>query len=395
MSATQTPNLVLVPGTPQTRLSDGRTTIVHVVGARPNFVKMAPVIEALDRRRVFRQVVVHTGQHYDSKMSDNVLADLDFPEVDIFLGVGSGTHGVQTAKVLSAFEKVLLDVQPDVVCVAGDVNSTLACALAASKLGIAIAHVEAGLRSFDWSMPEEVNRVLTDRLSDILFAHSPEATDNLKAEGICPGKVYNVGNTMIDSLRRAEKRANELKAWESVGMTERSYILVTLHRPSNVDDPARLQGIVGGLVDLAVHAPVVFPIHPRTRARLAEDGGLARLEEAGVACIEPVAYLEFLSLQAGAGAIVTDSGGVQEEASALGVSCFTFRPNTERPITLTHGTNVLLGEDPAEIAEVRPSPHPPTPCAIPLWDGHAGDRVADVLVANYVLSAGNVSSGRV
>jgi len=394
MSVTQPPNLILVPGT-QPRVSDSRTTIVHVVGARPNFVKMAPVIQALGRRGVFRQVVVHTGQHYDSKMSDNVLADLDFPEVDIFLGVGSGTHGVQTAKVLSAFENVLIDVQPDVVLVAGDVNSTLACALAASKLGIAIAHLEAGLRSFDWSMPEEVNRVLTDRLADVLFAHSPEATDNLKAEGICPGKVYNVGNTMIDSLRRAEKRARELEAWTSVGFAERAYILVTLHRPSNVDDPARLQAIVGGLVKLAAEAPVVFPIHPRTRARLAEDGGLAALEEAGVACIEPVAYLEFLSLQAGAGAIVTDSGGVQEEASALGVSCFTFRPNTERPITLTHGTNVLLGEDPAEIAEVRPSPHPPTPCAIPLWDGHAGERVADVLVANYVLTAGDVVSSRV
>ena len=394
MSVTQPPNLVLVPGTPQPRVSDGRTSIVHVVGARPNFVKMAPVIEALDRRGMFRQTVVHTGQHYDSKMSDRVLADLDFPEVDIFLGVGSGTHGVQTAKVLSAFEKVLIDVDPDVVVVAGDVNSTLACALAASKLGIAIAHVEAGLRSFDWSMPEEVNRVLTDRLADILFAHSPEATDNLKAEGICPGKVYNVGNTMIDSLRRAEKRARELQAWESVGLSERSYILVTLHRPSNVDDPARLQAIVGGLVGLAKHSPAVFPIHPRTRARLAEDGGLALLEQAGVACIEPVPYLEFLSLQAGAGAIVTDSGGVQEEASALGVSCYTFRPNTERPITLTHGTNVLLGEDPGEIAEVRPSAHPPTPCAIPLWDGHAGERVADVLVANYVLAAGDIASGR-
>jgi UDP-N-acetylglucosamine 2-epimerase (non-hydrolysing) len=395
MSATQPPNLVLVPGTPPNRLSDGRTTIVHVVGARPNFVKMAPVIEALERRRVFRQVVVHTGQHYDSKMSDKVLADLDFPEVDIFLGVGSGTHGVQTAKVLSAFEKVLIDIQPDVVVVAGDVNSTLACALAASKLGIAIVHLEAGLRSFDWSMPEEVNRVLTDRLADVLLAHSPEAADNLKAEGICTGKVYNVGNTMIDSLRRAEKRARDLRAWETVGMSEREYILVTLHRPSNVDDPARLQAIVGGLVGLASHSSVIFPIHPRTRARLAEDGGLAQLEGAGVACIEPVPYLEFLSLQAGAGAIVTDSGGVQEEASALGVSCFTFRPNTERPITLTHGTNVLLGEDPAEIAEVRPSPHPPTPCAIPLWDGHAGERVADVLVANYVLTAGDAVSARV
>jgi UDP-N-acetylglucosamine 2-epimerase (non-hydrolysing) len=385
MTAMQPPNLVLVPETPDARLSDGRTTIVHVVGARPNFVKMAPVVTALDRREVFRQVIVHTGQHYDSRMSDDVLADLDFPDVDVFLGVGSGTHGVQTAKVLSEFERVLLEIEPELVVVAGDVNSTLACALAASKLGIAVAHVEAGLRSFDWSMPEEVNRVLTDRLSDTLFTHSPEAADNLETEGIGQGRVHFVGNTMIDSLRRCEKRALALKAWDKVGVAERSYVLVTLHRPSNVDDLARLSAFVDGLVGLAAHSPVVFPIHPRTRARLAEDGGLARLEEAGVACIEPVAYLEFLSLQAGAGAIVTDSGGVQEEASALGVSCFTFRPNTERPVTLTHGTNVLLGDDPAEIAEVRPANHPPTPCAIPLWDGRAAERVADVLVANYAL----------
>jgi UDP-N-acetylglucosamine 2-epimerase (non-hydrolysing) len=385
MTAMQPPNLVLVPETPDSRLSDGRTTIVHVVGARPNFVKMAPVVTALESREVFRQVIVHTGQHYDSRMSDDVLADLDFPDVDVFLGVGSGTHGVQTAKVLSEFERVLMEIEPELVVVAGDVNSTLACALAASKLGIAVAHVEAGLRSFDWSMPEEVNRVLTDRLSDTLFTHSPEAADNLETEGIGQGRVHFVGNTMIDSLRRCEKRALALKAWEKVGVAERSYVLVTLHRPSNVDDLARLSAIVDGLVGLAGHSPVVFPIHPRTRARLAEDGGLARLEEAGVSCIEPVAYLEFLSLQAGAGAIVTDSGGVQEEASALGVSCFTFRPNTERPVTLTHGTNVLLGDDPAEIAEVRPANHPPTPCAIPLWDGRAAERVADVLVANYAL----------
>jgi UDP-N-acetylglucosamine 2-epimerase (non-hydrolysing) len=387
MTVTHPPNLVLVPETPDDRLADGRTTIVHVVGARPNFVKMAPVIAALERRNVFRQVVIHTGQHYDSRMSDDVLADLDFPAVDVFLGVGSGTHGVQTAKVLSEFERVLIDIEPDLVVVAGDVNSTLACALAASKLGIAIVHLEAGLRSFDWRMPEEVNRVLTDRLADVLLTHSAEAVDNLEAEGIPRSRVYNVGNTMIDSLRRCEKRARELRAWDGVGLEEQAYVLVTLHRPSNVDDPIRLQQIVGGLVGLAAHAPVVFPIHPRTRARLIEDGGLGRLEAAGIACIEPVAYMEFLSLQAGAGAILTDSGGVQEEASALGVTCFTFRPNTERPITLTHGTNVLLGEDPAEIAEIRPSSHPPTPCAIPLWDGKAGERVADVLVANYVLSA--------
>jgi UDP-N-acetylglucosamine 2-epimerase (non-hydrolysing) len=389
---TQPPNLVLIPGTSDARVSDGRSTIVHVVGARPNFVKMAPVIAALEQRRAFRQIVVHTGQHYDSRMSDDVLADLEFPDVDVFLGVGSGTHGVQTAKVLSEFEKVLLDVEPEVVVVAGDVNSTLACALAASKLGIAIAHVEAGLRSFDWSMPEEVNRVLTDRLSDLLFTHSPEATDNLESEGIGGGRVHYVGNTMIDSLRRCEKRARAIAAWDHVGMSERGYVLVTLHRPSNVDDPVRLAGIVQGLEALAAHSPVVFPIHPRTRARLDADGGLSRLESAGVACIEPVAYLEFLSLQAGAGAIVTDSGGVQEEASALGVSCFTFRPNTERPVTLTHGTNVLLGEDPSEIGDIRPVEHPPTPSAIPLWDGHAGRRVADVLIANYAMMPGVVGA---
>jgi UDP-N-acetylglucosamine 2-epimerase (non-hydrolysing) len=387
MSAMQPPNLVLVSETPDTRGSDGRSTILHVVGARPNFVKMAPVVAALEQRQLFRQVIVHTGQHYDSRMSDDVLADLDFPDVDVFLGVGSGTHGVQTAKVLSEFERVLMEIEPELVVVAGDVNSTLACALAASKLGIAVAHVEAGLRSFDWSMPEEVNRVLTDRLADVLLAHSPEAVENLEAEGISRGRVYNVGNTMIDSLRRCEKRARGLRAWAAVGVEERGYALVTLHRPSNVDDPVRLQEIVTGLVGLAAHAPVVFPIHPRTRARLAEDGGLSRLEAAGVACIEPVGYLEFLSLQAGAGAVVTDSGGVQEETSALGVACYTFRPNTERPITLTHGTNVLLGDDPAEIAEVRLSAHDPTPCVIPLWDGHAAERVADALVANYALVA--------
>jgi UDP-N-acetylglucosamine 2-epimerase (non-hydrolysing) len=381
---TGTPNLTLVTG-PQEDVSEQRDTIVHVIGARPNFVKMAPVVAALERRQAFRQLIVHTGQHYDSRMSEEILADLCFPEPDRFLNVGSGTHGVQTAKVLTAFEEVLLEVQPIAVVVAGDVNSTLACALGASKLGIAVAHVEAGLRSFDWEMPEEVNRVLTDRLSDLLFTHSPEAAENLAAEGIVGGSVHYVGNTMIDSLRRCERRAREAQAWRRIGVEERSYVLVTLHRPSNVDVPARLAQIVDALVGLAGHAPVVFPIHPRTRARLADDGGLERLNAAGVHCIEPVGYLEFLSLQAGAGAIVTDSGGVQEESSALGVACFTFRSTTERPVTLTHGTNVLLGTDPRDIAEVRPSPHPPTPSAIPLWDGRASDRVADALVANYAL----------
>ena len=364
-------------------LTDSRPTILHVVGARPNFVKMAPVVAALERGRAFAQLVVHTGQHYDARMSDDVLADLDFPAPDRFLGVGSGPHGEQTAKVLAGFEQILFEVQPRAVVVAGDVNSTLACALAASKLGIPVVHLEAGLRSGDWTMPEEINRVLTDRLSDVLLTHSPEALDNLVAEGIDPARVHYVGNTMIDSLRRCERRARARAAFARFGLSPHEYVLVTFHRPANVDHPLRLDQIVIALIALAAHCPVLFPLHPRTRARLAGNGSLEGLEAAGVRCVDPVGYLDFLSLQAGAGAIVTDSGGIQEEASALGVSCFTFRPNTERPITLTHGTNTLLGEDPMDIAAVRPAAGRPTPCAIPLWDGHAADRVADVLVSRY------------
>jgi UDP-N-acetylglucosamine 2-epimerase (non-hydrolysing) len=368
-------------------------TFLHVVGARPNFVKMAPIVAALDNRPDVTQVVVHTGQHYDRKMSDEILEDLGFREPDRFLKVGSGSHGAQTARVLSEFEEVLIELNPVAVVVAGDVNSTLACALAASKMSIPVAHVEAGLRSWDWSMPEEINRVVTDRLSDLLFIHSPEAEDNLAAEGIDGGRVHYVGNTMIDSLRRCERRARARAVWSGLGLGEREYVLVTLHRPSNVDIPERLNRIVDALVTLAGRAPLVFPVHPRTRARLESNGALARLQAVGVQCIEPLGYLDFLSLQAGAGAIVTDSGGVQEEAAALGVSCYTFRPNTERPVTLTHGTNILLGDDPESLTAVELSPHPPTPCAIPLWDGHAAERVADVLVAHYALTRAVATSG--
>ena len=365
-------------------MTGGRPTLVHVVGARPNFVKMAPVVEALARTHAFEQIIVHTGQHYDARLSDDVLADLEFPAPDHFLGVGSGPHGEQTAKVLAGFERILLDVDPDAVVVAGDVNSTLACALAAAKLGTAVVHLEAGLRSGDWTMPEEINRVLTDRLSDVLLTHSPEAVDNLVAEGIDPRAVHYVGNTMIDSLRRCEKRARARAAFRELGMTAHGYVLVTFHRPGNVDDAARLAQIVTALVELAAHCPVVFPVHPRTHGRLEASGDLERLESAGVRCIGPAGYLEFLSLQAAAGAIVTDSGGVQEEASALGVACFTFRPNTERPVTISHGSNTLLGDNPMEIARVRPTLRPPVPCAIPLWDGHAAERVAGVLVSRFV-----------
>jgi UDP-N-acetylglucosamine 2-epimerase (non-hydrolysing) len=352
-----------------------------VVGARPNFVKMAPVIAALEERGDVAQRIVHTGQHYDERMSAEMLSDLEFPEPDLFLGVGSGTHGAQTARALEAFEAVLLDEGADLVCVGGDVNSTFAVALAAAKLGIPIAHVEAGLRSFDWTMPEEINRVLTDRLSDILFTHSPEAATNLAAEGIDPARIRFVGNTMIDSLRRFEARAEERRPWRPLRLQRGDYVLVTLHRPSNVDDAAQLRRVVDALVGLAGHTRVVFPVHPRTTERLRAEGLLASLLAAGVECLEPLGYLDFLGLQIGAGAIVTDSGGVQEEASALGVPCFTLRPNTERPVTITHGTNTLLGEDPSPIADIRPHELERRLAEIEGWDGHAGQRAADIIAA--------------
>ena len=354
-------------------------SIVVAVGARPNFIKMAPVIEAFRDVPGCSQVVVHTGQHYDERMSNEILADLELPQPDIFLGVGSGPHGQQTGKALIAFEQVLLEASSDLVVVGGDVNSTLACALAASKLGIPVAHVEAGLRSFDWTMPEEINRVLTDRLSDLLFTHSPEAANNLETEGISRDRIHYVGNTMIDSLRKYQGRAMEREVWRRLGLEERAYILVTLHRPSNVDEPARLSVIADQLSRLTREAPVVFPVHPRTRARLEQSGRMADLCAAGVYCVQPLGYLDFLSLETAAGAILTDSGGIQEEASALGVTCFTFRRNTERPVTLSRGTNVLLGDDPDAIGHVRPSRQAPTPCAIPLWDGHAAARIGEQL----------------
>ncbi len=356
------------------------TTVLHVVGARPNFVKMAPLVAALSKRAGLRNLLIHTGQHYDRRMSAEMFDDLDLPQPDRFLGVGSGAHGAQTAKALAACEELLVEEAPDLVVVAGDVNSTLAAALAAVKLGIPIAHLEAGLRSFDWTMPEEINRVLTDRLSDVLLTHSPEALDNLVREGIDPSRVTMVGNTMIDSLRRLEGRARARAAWRVAGVEEGEYVLITLHRPSNVDVEAQLARIVAALARLANHAPVVFPVHPRTRARLEAAGRWDTLVGAGVICLEPVGYLDFLSLQSAAGAVVTDSGGIQEESSDLGVPCYTLRPNTERPVTVRLGTNTMLGEDPAAIESIRISREPRAPRVIPGWDGHAGERAAEVLV---------------
>jgi UDP-N-acetylglucosamine 2-epimerase (non-hydrolysing) len=355
-------------------------TILYVVGARPNFVKAAPVIQALAGDQNVRQVIVHTGQHYDPVLSDDVLHDLGFPIPDRFLGVGSGTHAEQTGKTLIAVERVLLEEGPDLVVVSGDVNATLAGALAAAKLSIPVAHVESGLRSRDWSMPEEINRVLTDRLSEILFTHSPEAGDNLALEGIDEGRIHYVGNTMIDSLRRFEAAAQSREAWRPIGVEPGGFVLVTLHRPSNVDDPTMLGAIVDALAELARRVAVVFPIHPRTRERLDVEGFTTRLTSAGVRCLDPLGYLTFLSLELAAGAVITDSGGIQEETSALGVACYTLRANTERPITLTEGTNTLLGDDPRAIPDIHlssPAPRPP----IHLWDGHAGRRAAAILAA--------------
>lgn len=357
--------------------------ILHLVGARPNFVKMAPLVAELRERAGFENLVAHTGQHYDRKMSDEIFGDLELPEPDFHLGVGSGSHGAQTARALSACEELIQDTRPDLLVVAGDVNSTLAGALAAAKLGVQVAHLEAGLRSFDWTMPEEVNRVITDRLSDVLLTHSPEAEPNLLREGIDPGRIHPVGNTMIDSLRRFEAVAVERAVWERYGLEPSGYVLVTLHRPSNVDDPAGLERIADGLAELADRSAVVFPVHPRTRASFDVAGLSDRLAAAGVQLLEPVGYLDFLSLEMGAGAILTDSGGIQEETSALGVPCFTLRANTERPLTIEAGTNVLLGDDPAQIAKVELDRRwPRERQELPLWDGKAAVRAADVLVAH-------------
>jgi UDP-N-acetylglucosamine 2-epimerase (non-hydrolysing) len=371
-------------------------SIVFVVGARPNFVKTGPVVDALAGYPGLRPLVVHTGQHYDRALSEEILADLGFPPPDRHLGVGSGSHAEQTGRTLVEVERVLLEEEPDLVVVSGDVNATLAGALAAAKLGIPVAHVESGLRSRDWSMPEEINRILTDRLAELLFTHSPEARDNLLAEGVDPERIHEIGNTMIDSLRRLEGRARELAAWVALGLEPGRFVLVTLHRPSNVDDPERLEGVVERLGELAGRSPVVFPVHPRTRARLEETSLGPRIAEAGVRVLDPLGYLDFLSLETAAGAVLTDSGGIQEETSALGVPCFTLRANTERPVTLRLGTNTLLGDDPAAIREVEIPAAPPAPAPIPGWDGHAGERAADAIAAflGYGDELREVASGR-
>jgi UDP-N-acetylglucosamine 2-epimerase (non-hydrolysing) len=354
-----------------------RPLVVHVVGARPNYMKVAPVYAELERRVRVEQRLVHTGQHYDALLKDVFFAELPLPRPHVELHVGSGSQAEQTGRALIALAPVLADLSPDLVVVPGDVNSTLAAALAATQLELPVAHIESGLRSFDPTMPEERNRRLTDQVASLLLTHSESAHENLAAEGIPDERVRFVGNTMIDTLLASLDAARALEAWRTHGLEAGGYVLVTLHRPALVDRPELLARTMAALASVARELPVVFPVHPRTRRNL-EAAGLAGAP--GVELTPPLPYLTFLSLEADAAAVVTDSGGVQEETTALGVPCFTLRDNTERPVTVTDGTNVVLGLEPeaietipARLGKARPARQPA------LWDGHAGERAADAV----------------
>jgi UDP-N-acetylglucosamine 2-epimerase (non-hydrolysing) len=347
--------------------------ILHVVGARPNFVKAAPVLRAA-RNRGLHQTLVHTGQHYDWNMSEVFFAQLDLPQPDINLEVGSGSHAWQTAEVMRGFEPAVLQRKPDLVLVYGDVNSTVAATLVCAKLLIPVAHVEAGLRSFDMTMPEEVNRLVTDRLADLLLTPSEDADANLLREGVPEKKIHRVGNVMIDSLVRL---LPEAAAAGRNGLPER-FAVVTLHRPGNVDDSRNLKTILESLVEASAQLEVIFPVHPRTRQRMKECG----LDSGRLQLREPMSYLEFLAIESRAAVVITDSGGIQEESTFLGIPCLTLRPSTERPITVTCGTNILVGHDKSRLmAELEKilSGQGKKGTIPPLWDGHAADRIVDMV----------------
>lgn len=357
--------------------------ILHVVGARPNFMKIAPVMDALAHRGHVTQRLVHTGQHYDEKMAGIFFEQLGLPRPDRDLEVGSGTQAEQTAAVMVKFERVLEEEHPDVVVVVGDVNSTLAATLVAAKAGVPVAHVEAGLRSRDLSMPEEINRMVTDRLAEILLTPSRDADENLRQEGVPKERIHFVGNVMIDTLLRHRPRAPWAAVSRKLGLHERGYTVLTLHRPANVDAPGSLRAIFERLAPVAADMPIVFPVHPRTAMRIREHA-LADETEA-FRLVEPLGYLEFLALMDHSALVLTDSGGIQEETTILGVPCFTLRDNTERPVTIAEGTNTLVGADARDLAgaygELRREGG--RPARVPeLWDGHAGERVAEVLLTS-------------
>ena len=353
--------------------------ILHVVGARPNFMKAAPVLAALAGCKGVRQTLIHTGQHYDANMSDIFFQQLEMPAPDMDLGVGSGSHARQTSEIITRFEPVVTEFKPNLVLVYGDVNSTMAVAIVCSKLLVPVGHVEAGLRSRDRSMPEEINRLITDQLSDLLFTPSADGDENLLKEGIDPSKIHRVGNVMIDTLVRLLPRA----ASHLPRGLPKQYVLVTLHRPSNVDDLPWLSSLLTGLAELSreIAMTIVFPLHPRTRQRLS-GLDLGALTGNHFHLLDPQPYLSFLALQQAAALVITDSGGVQEETSFLGVPCFTMRENTERPITISQGTNRLIGRDlrclHTEVRRMRNGQRKQT-SPIPLWDGHAAERIARVV----------------
>lgn len=385
--------------------------ICVVAGARPNFMKIAPIVEALRHFDGIETVVVHTGQHYDKEMSDSFFHDLEMDPPDVFLGVGSGLPGEQTGKIMIAFEKTLIDEQPDLVLVVGDVNSTLACGLTAVKMGIKMAHYEAGLRSFDRSMPEEINRVLTDAIADFLFITEPGARENLLKEGISDVKIYFVGNVMIDTLIKFREKSEHSAVLESLGLAGsggdgergdarsacKNYALLTLHRPSNVDDRATFSQLIEAMLRISSEVPVVFPMHPRTMGRVREFGfdrffnfiendRRPVITAAKINAAPPLGYLDFLKLMSHASLVLTDSGGIQEETTILGVPCITVRENTERPITVLHGTNTVVGTNKNDVIresfrvlrEGVPNTTPP-----PLWDGKAAQRTIDVIVQAF------------
>lgn len=358
--------------------------ILNVAGARPNFIKIAPLMKEMKKHPEIYPILVHTGQHYDEKMSKLFFEDLQIPKPDLDLEVGSASHAAQTAKIMIAFEEVLLKEQPDLVVVVGDVNSTIGCALPAVKLHIPVAHVEAGLRSFDREMPEEINRVLTDAISKYLFVTEPSGEENLLNEGIPKEKIYFVGNVMIDTLLANKTKAEQSPVLHTLDLSSQGYALLTLHRPSNVDVRETFVRIVNALEEIQTHLPVIFPVHPRTKNRIDEFGLAARVESMNnLRLIEPLGYLDFLKLMAESKFMLTDSGGIQEETTILKIPCITLRKNTERPVTVQKGTNVVVGTNPVRIIEeshnvlngkVVSSQMPD------LWDGRAAERIVNVLM---------------
>jgi UDP-N-acetylglucosamine 2-epimerase (non-hydrolysing) len=358
--------------------------IINVVGARPNFMKIAPLMAAYKNAPAIQPVLVHTGQHYDERMSDLFFRQLGIPQPQVNLGVGSGSHAAQTAQIMTAFEPILLEQKPQAVLVVGDVNSTIACGLVAVKLGVKLVHVEAGLRSGDRTMPEEINRLLTDAISDLLFCTEPAGVENLAREGVPAEKVFLVGNVMIDTLLKNRQQAEDSPILEQLSLQSERYAVLTLHRPANVDDPAVFGGLLSALEAIQKDLPIVFPIHPRTMRNLSASNLAGRIEKmSNLRLIEPAGYLDFLKLMAHARLVLTDSGGIQEETTILRVPCLTLRENTERPITAQFGSNRIVGADPENILpayrQVMSGP-PRTGQIPPLWDGHAAQRIVKILL---------------